>query len=239
LNQIEISLARLSDDDYWKLFHEVFKLNTSHNIRATSALLAQHGWFIDSAMPPNSAVSLAEMIQSGREEEAYAELEAYYTERRKSIEAELTTRFPHRSRFLANCFRSHDAGDYNTSVPLCLIQADGICHDLFGDQLFRIRNGTLRVRKKVDAKKLNWLCDAFVEPLRGLLPLAIHDSPGVDKFNRHLILHGTDLEYGTRRNSLRAISLLSYLQGTVEIEEETKRIDGSSKAKGSICGEGL
>jgi hypothetical protein len=72
--------------------------------------------------------------------------------------------------------------------------------------------------------------DAIAEPSRTLLPLATHESSGDGKFSRHLILHGTDLEYGTKRNSLRAISLISYLQGMAAYEQQKKV--GPSEAAG-------
>lgn len=37
-------------------------------------------------------------------------------------------------------------------------------------------------------------------------------SPDFSEMNRHRILHGEDIHYGTHLNSLKAISLLQYAQ---------------------------
>lgn len=104
-------------------------------------------------------------------------------------------------------------------MVLFLVQADGICHDVFGAELYRIKGGRTAVHSKLENKAVDWLWDAVSTPLRAALPIALHQKPGKGKFNRHLILHGKSLDYATRENSLKAISLLSFLQGMHSYEQ--------------------
>jgi hypothetical protein len=222
VDQISAWLKGLSDAEYWKVFGEIFKANTIHNLTITSAMLAEHGWFLDFQFPGASAGTLGEMIDQGKLDDVNSLLEIYYDERRAHIEVELATRFPHRGRLLQACFRLHDAKDYEASVPLCLIQADGVCHDIYGVELYRIKKKAPLVRRKLDAKTVDWVWDAAATPLRNALALARPEARQSKKFNRHLILHGANLEYATKQNSLRSISLLSYLQGMAEYEQQAK-----------------
>ncbi|MBM4041744.1 MAG: hypothetical protein FJ290_24875 [Planctomycetes bacterium] len=62
------------------------------------------------------------------------------------------------------------------------------------------------------------ILDALVSPLRSYSTLgkkAKHNVPGSSQgcANRHEVLHGADLAYATKANSLRAIILVDYLLG--------------------------
>ena len=113
---------------------------------------------------------------------------------------------------ISKAFRIHQEKDYDISIPLFLIQADGICLDVFGNEFFRVRKRALVARKSIDERNVDWIWDAMAEPFRVLLPITspCRDS---DAWNRHVILHGRSLSYGTELNSLKAISLLSFLLG--------------------------
>jgi hypothetical protein len=75
-------------------------------------------------------------------------------------------------------------------------------------------NGKPATSEKVDAVKLSPFEAAFFAPLRVVLPVSENtwslDARGLE-FNRHNILHSTDLKYGTGLNSLKSISLVYYL----------------------------
>ena len=217
-------LESLSDEKFWETYREIFKANTSTNLRSVALLCARDGWFLDLEFPGGVALTtLAELILEDRAEEAWAILEQYFEKRRPFIEIELVTRFPNRAKLLTSFFRHHDTGDYDAAIPLGLIQADGICHDIFGAELFRVRKNVPLVRKKIESKSVDWIWDAAAEPLREALPLALPQSRQSKKFNRHLILHGASLDYGNRRNSFRAMSLLSYLQCMAAHEHESRK----------------
>lgn len=224
LAELTAFLESLSDEKFWETYREVFKANTSANLRSAALICAREGWFLDLEFPGGIALTtLVELILGDRAEEAWTLLEQYFEKRRPFIETELVDRFPNRAKLLGAFFRHHDSGDYDVAIPLALIQADGICHDIFGAELFRVRKNAPLVRKKIDSKTVDWIWDAAAEPLREALPLALPQARQSKKFNRHLILHGASLDYGTRRNSFRVMSLLSYLQCMAAHEQETRK----------------
>ena len=188
--------------------------------------LSREAQFTDFEFAGASIGKLGEIIESGNAEEAYRHLEEYYERRRNEIERELIADFPKREKILRVFFKLHDDGIFEASVLLGLAQADGIAHDIFGAELYRVKGGASLIRAKIDKKKVDWVWEALAEPLRAALPIALHVRPGSQNFNRNTILHGTNLDYGTKRNSFRTISLLSYLRGMSNYEKMALRRSG-------------
>jgi len=217
--QLLKAIVALSESDFWKLHADVYKLNTSVNLEFGSKTCAEHGWFPDLEFPAVSIGQLGERIKAGGAEDTDQYFEEYYDRRRIEIEKELVADFPHRTRLLRMFFRLHDDGLYDASIPLGLAQADGIAHEVFDGQLYRVKRGSSRLRSTIDKKKVDWIWEALAAPLRAALPLAVPVRPSNKMFNRNTILHGTNLEYGTKRNSLRTLSLLSYLRGMATYEK--------------------
>ena len=56
---------------------------------------------------------------------------------------------------------------------------------------------------------------AYLEPLNEVLPLWVGEGGRTSNFtglNRHEVLHGESVGYGTAKHSLQAIALLSYVR---------------------------
>jgi len=54
---------------------------------------------------------------------------------------------------------------------------------------------------------------ALLSPLAQTLPIGASEherKEGFNELNRHMVLHGESLEYGSKTNSLKAISLVNY-----------------------------
>jgi len=55
---------------------------------------------------------------------------------------------------------------------------------------------------------------ALLSPLAQILPISASQrerQDGTTALNRHMVLHGESLDYGTKANSLKAISLINYV----------------------------
>ena len=64
---------------------------------------------------------------------------------------------------------------------------------------------------------------ALLSPLAETLPIGAseYERPtGFDELNRHMVLHGESLDYGTKINSLKAISLINYVAHVLTLEKE-------------------
>jgi hypothetical protein len=91
----------------------------------------------------------------------------------------------------------------------------------------KVKNGALEVAAKIRAKSEDEFTSAATAALFEKLPLVAGKEDRADvlkrsgktewlELNRHLVLHGESVDYGTQMNSLKAISLLSFIAGFVK-----------------------
>lgn len=179
--------------------------------RETLPTLAACGWYLDGGMAPSAVKSIVQIIKKGDIAYADALFVKYFNDNAVRIKSELFAAFPHRRSLLRGAFAAHRERRYSLAIPIMLAQADGICADEFGLSLFMSRE-RLRMREKLVG--LDEETDAVIAPLLSLEHLTAdtrkHPLPR-GAFNRHGILHGVVLDYGTRQNSCRAISFLGYI----------------------------
>lgn len=175
--------------------------------------LAEFGWYVDPGMPLFAPTQLARALSEEEgEEEVQRVIRAYYVQRLDAIEETVRTSFPLRDEILRDAFEAHRDGKYNLSVPVLLAQADGMWLDRVSKSLFMGRERSEAV-SDLDQKNQQ----RFFEPLIGVvgesIPLWMSpDQRGVTfaELNRHQVLHGEVVDYGTEENSLKAIAFLSF-----------------------------
>lgn len=178
-------------------------------------LLAKHGWYMDPDMPCSASTEYARLFMSGNGEEASELLQSYYDEHAQNILSRLCERFPERNEILRAVFSAHENREFSLSVPVFLAQADGICKSLLGVQLYgKTKNGTsTQVRDAVEKLEEDPFIDSILAPF--LRPFAINSGPNQrseDDLNRHAVLHGESVSYGTLRNSCKAMSLIAFTE---------------------------
>jgi hypothetical protein len=176
--------------------------------------LAQHGWFMDLEMPMPGLWRLQKALESGDIAEAEAALIDYFRGRLPAIAESLEERYPHRGKIIKAAFTAHERGEYELSVPVFLVQADGICQELIDLELFRKKNKKPATAAYVEGIEVETFRSALLDPLAHCLPISASASergPEFSGLNRHQVLHGESFNYGTELNSLRAVSLLNYI----------------------------
>jgi hypothetical protein len=198
-----------------KLIAEVYK-NLPENTRRDLANLAEHGWYVDSLMTIPDLDKISAAFEGGDIQAAEQELVEHYRSRAQAIEECLCTKFPRRASILREAFAAHARGSYCMSIPVFLIQADGICDEITGFQLYRKQkiDGMPETAEYVRQLAENSFTEALLHPLTIKTPMTAsfrQQKKDEDVLNRHQILHGVSIEYGTERNSLKAISLLNYV----------------------------
>lgn len=147
-------------------------------------------------------------------------MERHLEENWDAITAKILKYCSSRKHILENAFELHKQGNYVASIPLFFSQADGICSEVLKSFLFtgnttQEKLNELIIKGEIEA---NMLTDIFLEPFK----LKNHHNAGISKSslaakskapNRNGILHGhrKHLDYGTKMNSLKAFSLLSFI----------------------------
>lgn len=185
--------------------------------------LGKHGWYFDLEMTMPFLWELAESLDNGNVAEVDGALMDHFRERLASIEDELSMRFPHRSGVIGAAFRAHNRAEYELSIPVFLAQIDGICFETINAYLFRRKKNRPQTATYVDTLASNTLRFAMLYPLSQRMPIAESEHERDEYFdglNRHQVLHGEVLDYGTEINSLKSISLLNYVSQMLSAENE-------------------
>lgn len=198
-------------------------------VRTAVSTLASHGWFPDYRLDISDLWRAADNFQSGNIDEANQIFMQYYTSNLAEVESRVYTRLPERVHLISSAFRAHRRAEYALSVPLLLAQADGVCAELTGHELYRRRAGAPMLAAYIAALPAGSITELLLTPFRGILPLYMNDGergPMFQGLNRHQILHGADLLYASRLNSLKAISLLVFLIETLNSQRPETEITG-------------
>jgi hypothetical protein len=193
-------------------------LSHPDNTRKALAMLGQNGWYISLDMEISATYAVFRQLEEGKLKEVDESMCAFYEERLDAIKKQLIASFPHRSHVLERAFGAHQRGEYELSVPVFLSQADGICLELTDFQLYRRREGQPTTAGFVEQLAADSIIKVLLEPLRIPLPITASSKERKDypyALNRHEILHGKAVDYGTRTNSYKAISLLHYVYSTL------------------------
>ncbi|MFC6672515.1 hypothetical protein [Marinobacterium aestuariivivens] len=188
-------------------------------------LLGSHGWYPDLEMEMPMLWHLEEEFSTGRVDSAETLLIEYFEGRMNKIQASVATRFPHRSDLISSALDAHRKEAYELAIPVLLAQIDGICKEVAGDYLF------MKDRKQPKPRTATYVSQfasdnftyALLSPLATVLPVSASEKERGTNFtglNRHMVLHGESLDYGTRKNGLKAISLLNYVSQVLSIDTD-------------------
>lgn len=187
--------------------------------------LASYGWYLDFNCRPKTPIELGEKLKNGQEKEVNIFLVNYYEKELDNIEIRITEKNKHRKLIIKEAFDNHRKENYCSSITLMLTQVDGFCYDKAKKVYFK-NNPKLSRKKKykpeieeILANDTSFLTKLFLVAMSE--PTAINEHSGnLDEFpirlNRHEILHGIDSSYGTKLNSLKIISFLSYINDVLD-----------------------
>jgi hypothetical protein len=192
-----------------------FKLEGEQTARIFRTL-AKSGWYPDLDWWSGQAWHLAQALESGSRDSADEAMCMYVDARINAFEDSLSQKYPSRARFISDGLGAHRDGKYTLSVPVLLLQADGICMDTLKTHLCKVESGKLKIAQVLG--KLPLVADhdgGSFAPLLEIFPIAWgkpeRDKAGEDVFNRHVVLHGESLDYDTRTRSSQAVMLLNYV----------------------------
>lgn len=120
-------------------------------------------------------------------------------------------------------FKAHSRCEYELSVPVFLAQADGICNEIIGIQLFQKKSQIPATPVYVQQLANDTSSAAILHPLSLNLPISASKYERDDDFNDlncHQVLHVESTSYSSEVNSLKAISLLNYVAQVLKKPEE-------------------
>ena len=188
-------------------------------------LLAEEGWFLNPEMPEEFFQETEALLEKDPEEFLSC-INNYFSEQLDEIEEELSVSYPHRRHLFCDAFDAHRQEKYSLSIPVFLAQADGIFWEQFPDKNLFITRERKSAVNDYASQAQNELVRIYLNPLLLLLPLWMSEPQRNDSFsglNRHQVLHGESFDYDTERNSLKSVSLLSYLNFILSSVNESEK----------------
>jgi hypothetical protein len=205
----------------FKQLHKTF-LELPLRTREALLLLGAQGWYLDLEMPIPGLWQLKDALAEGNVTEAEEALIEYFESRLSEIEKSITERFPHRGHLVRAAFNAHRRQEYELSIPVLLAQTDGICKEVVNQYLFMKQNKRPRTAIYVEQIAADSYTAALLSPLAQTLPISASEGERPEDsnaLNRHTVLHGESLNYGSKVNSLKAISLINYVAHVLEKQE--------------------
>jgi hypothetical protein len=213
-----------------KLTEELNVITTSietYPARMKDGLLSmnQFGWYLDMNMGASKPIKFKQAVDAGREAEAEQIIVTHFESRFAAILNELSQALPTRAEILRAAFEAHKDQKYVLSIPVLLAQVDGICFDVADAHLFMGKERS-KVRTYLSERAGSEITRAILAPLEAGMPVALSSSRRPTDFsglNRHQVIHGESVDYGTKENSLRAISLLNNISQSLrrQLSEST------------------
>ena len=176
--------------------------------------IAEYGWYINELQTMGSSTFLMEKAINGDVEFLDKYFSDYYKENLERLTKIIINNQESRSGIITEAIACHEEKKYYASTILFLSLADGICNGL----LFTTKRNKESLRKYL-AKNDN---GSLITILLGMITNESTIDEGYSKkeknekkLNRHSVVHGLEIHFGTEINSLKAFSLLSYVSGFI------------------------
>jgi len=169
--------------------------------------------------------------------------------------------FPKRIKIINDALNAHEKNIYTLSIPILLIQAEGICKEIINITPFinvKSRKKYLKMQEKINEKinkleingisvRVDSITDILLKYLlsetdinRSMKSIIRKKKNGkkYNSLNRDYILHGDDLKYANKTNSYKVISFLNYIIDLKGIFENMENFKSDLVTEdGSSCGQ--
>ncbi len=207
--------------DYVHIIQESFK-QAPESIR----ILAENGWYVPMDLDFADVNYIADLLRQGKIDQADKILIEYFDRQSSFQQLSLIEKFSERKEILTQAFKAHNNCEYYLSVPVFYMQAEGISKKLTDTRFFSSKKHKPQTQRWSDRFKEDSMMNLLLEPLKHIninRQKQITNNPiGI---NRHDILHGDSLDYGSDSvNSYKSFSLLWYIGETVLESTKTKDI---------------
>ncbi len=228
INQMQISIAGYTKtmfDSIRPMFDEMSKTlaQLPEDIRDVVPKLAKRGWYFSLEMD----IPFLREVQIALNENDIQRVDAILQEQIQSqisnIASRAIQRFPNRQKIISAAIDAHTLGIFELSIPVILIQIDGMSKEELGVKFYASANGKPKTIDVIESLASGGFTDGFLLPLRessGITAQEKHRDNYPDSVNRHEILHGIDIAYPSLINSLKVLSLLDYFVTIVKKNDE-------------------
>lgn len=189
--------------------------------------LFDNGWYIPFDIPIFKVKKIAELIRKKQIKELEVLLSHQATALIPEMKKKINKDFPHREKIINDALSAHEEKLFTLSIPIFLIQAEGICHEILETSPYftRGKKGLNKIEKKIGKElskysvkgikpKFDTLTNLFLNHLLNETEITKKTKRIRTKsqlINRQSIIHGGNINYPSEKNSLKAICFLNYI----------------------------
>jgi hypothetical protein len=181
---------------------------------ASDLLLRTYGWHLRLWMHPDDLVPF---IKQGTDA-----VDRYFIKKLRwaafRLRWQAVRRFPDRRKTINSAFKAHWRGDYQASVPLMLMLSEGIFRELTGEDLFakkktpKMANNTKLNQNKKTVPLMTHIINSLSNgDVIGLRFTGDEYAKFPNVLSRNKILHGADVDFGTKLNAYKALSQFEFV----------------------------
>mgnify|MGYP003592156326 CR=1 FL=1 len=182
-------------------FFNKSRLSHEENIK----LLSNYGWYISGEFKMKDIALFCQLIKSEKIEEAEKLLINFYRKNKSKLLKQIIKKHPEREPILNEALKAHSKKMFNSSIILFLSQADGITNA----KIFR---GPKVFKNNIDMNDNHSIINLIREETALNADTRKEDKTNYfTNLNRHGVMHGLEVNYGTEVNSLRALSFLCFV----------------------------
>ena len=223
--------------------------------------LFEEGWYLSEDIPVNHPRLIKDLIYKNNYKKLEKLLINYSKSKIPEIREKVGKYFPKRIKIINDALNAHEKNIYTLSIPILLIQAEGICKEIIDVTPFinvKSRKKYLKMQEKIN-EKINKLeingISVRVDSITDILLKYLLSETDINRsmksiirkkkndkkynpLNRDYILHGDDFKYANKTNSYKVISFLNYIIDLKDIFENMENIKSDLVTEdGSSCGQ--
>ncbi|MDP1728398.1 MAG: hypothetical protein Q8M15_16560 [Bacteroidota bacterium] len=196
-----------------------FSINKFLEKLEETKFIVNDNWFISFNLIGSLSIKeLVEMFYNRDEQKFQKFIFDAFPKQQERIFKEIRKIIPHREPLIAEIEKLYNNKYYASVIVLAYTQVDGICSENLGYGFFDTDNKTydLKVSKLKPgdglASKIAFQLKASKNEITRYVKKEIENRTFErDSYNRHLVLHGHSINYGSKINAMRAISLLDFI----------------------------
>lgn len=174
--------------------------------------LSAYGWYVSYDVDVYRLFDAQRFLNAGKVKEMDELMYNLQEKRVPMIIDNFNKRFPHRALIINEAYKAYQNQMYYVCIPTFLSQIDGICEDMTNKKFFLNKRKTNLPEVSEWAEGLSDTRKYLIAVLLTKGAFQLHRSElNKINFTRHSVLHGESLDYGSKINALRIISLLGFL----------------------------
>lgn len=195
--------------------------------------LFEKGWYVSLDMKISAINEISNLIKENKIKEIEVILITYAKNLIPKVKKRVKKEFPHREGIISDAFQAHHEKRFALSIPVLLIQAEGICKEIIDISPYFItrKKGVKEIEQKIDNElskysiigvkpRLDSYTELFLQQLLNETEITkstknMNRKKKIYKkyqfINRQSIIHGKDIDYPSEVNSLKAICFLNYI----------------------------